>query len=222
MRDPASVGFLVVAIRSFGVPVHNLRTRPEWSDEHLRRRIEHQPQPPSSTTKLVESIRQAGPVAYLLIAALLLAVIVAIANSSPSTIDGPAATGTTISGEVAATFALEESDGGSTGSETPGPAELRSVIQDFEQCLRDHGLPVRVRSASETDLVLGYRGDGDLEDILGDPAIEECGDLHLGALDMTITVGDVSAQGGTLGATLPESTDGSTPPTQPTTDTTLP
>ena len=186
-------------------------------------------QPPSSTNKLVESIRQAGPVAYVLIAALLLAVIVAIANSGPSTIDGPGVTDTTISGEVAATFALEESDGGSTDSETPGPAELRSVILDFEQCLRDRGLPVRVRSASETDLVLGYRGDGDLEDILGDlrdilgdPAIEECRDLHLGALDMTITVGDVSAQGGTPRATLPESTDGSTPPTQPTTDTTLP
>ena len=177
-------------------------------------------QPPPSTNNLVESIRQAGPVVYVLIGALLLAVIVAIANFGGSNNDASASMDTSILPEVAAAFALEES--GSTDPGVPAGSELRSVIHDFEQCLRDRGLPVRVRSASETDLVLGYHGDGDLEAALGDPVIEECQDLHLGALDMTITVGEVSGEGDTPGAILPESTDGSTPPTQPTTDTTLP
>ena len=82
--------------------------------------------------------------------------------------------------------------------------------------------PVRVSSASDSEIVLGLRDDRDPESILADPATEECQELHLGTYDMIISVTNRSGGDGAPDTTILESTDGSTPPTRPTTDTTAP
>ena len=185
----------------------------------------------SAMARLADSMREAGPAGYLFAAAVLIAAVVVVWSLSASDVVSTAVPEGEITEEAPSPPDLTGPESEQRSSEQPGSG-TRDDIRALNQCFREHGIASRVTSATETELVLGVRPGSDPDTILEQPGLQDCIDEHLGGFDLEVSATEIAQgrstedggssddRGDDDGADI-QTTDGSTPPTQPTTHTTL-